>query len=369
MKINKLKQIIFISVPEELTYKIANFDLNPAILLPIEVPEGMNPSEWNPSDLNWEMIISGMLKILAYDSENENINYYRDFINNTRPSITAELTQSAIIKTQSSDFDLAEEIFLALIGLNPHDLRSRLNLILLYENKMNYYNNKNLSEFENLSKEIDSMYAELLLNGEELPDIYFNAAWYYFNKHEFKRAYELGQTYLTMGEDEVKRSEAEKLVRECSELKDTDKMYRDAYALITQDQDDEGLELISQFLQENDGIWNAWFLKGWALRKLSRFSEAMPSFIKALELRGNHPEILNELAICSLEIEDYESSRQYLEEALKLEPENLKVISNMGILALKQGKRDEASSFFRTVLELDPDDKIAAEYLVFLKNH
>jgi len=349
-------------------YKIGGLNLDPSILLPIEIPEGVKPAEWNPSDLSWEMIISGMLKILAYDSENEHISYFRDFIKSARPEIAAELTQSAIIKTQTSDFDLAEEIFQALIGLDPDDLRSRLNLILLYENRMNAVRNRSLSESNQISSTIESMYSELLLHGEDLPDIYFNAAWFYYGKQDFKRAYELGKSYLSMGEDEVKRSEAEKLVRECGDLKDTDEIYRKAYSLVINDQDEEGLALISRFLEDNDGIWNAWFLKGWALRKLSRYTEAVPAFLKASDLKGPLPDILNELAICSLELEDFAASQKYLEEALNLEPENLKIISNMGILSLKQGNKEGAAAFFRTVLELDPEDEIAVEYLNFLKN-
>ena len=47
-------------------------------------------------------------------------------------------------------------------------------------------------------------------------------------------------------------------------------------------------------------------------------------------------------------------------EALALEPENTKVISNLGIVSLKTGTRPEALGFFRTVLEIEPDDRIAA---------
>ncbi|MFW6328784.1 MAG: tetratricopeptide repeat protein, partial [Alkalispirochaetaceae bacterium] len=52
-----------------------------------------------------------------------------------------------------------------------------------------------------------------------------------------------------------------------------------------------------------------------------------------------------------------------LTQALALEPENTKIVSNLGILALKQGRENEAKAFFETVLELEPEDKIAKRYL------
>ncbi|MDA3956492.1 tetratricopeptide repeat protein [Oceanispirochaeta sp.] len=368
MKNNKLNQIIYISVPEDISHKIGSMDLDPKVLLPIEIPEGMNPSDWKAENLSWEMIISGMLKILAYDPDNEDLPYFRIFIKSTRPEITAELTQSAIIKAQSSDYELAEEIFLALIGLDPQDLRSRLNLVLLYENKLNNMKEKTSSSFNDLKLKVETMYSELLGEAEDLPDIYFNASWFFYNRQDFKRSYELAFSYLSMGDDEKKRSEAEKLMRECSELKDTDELYREAYSLVSEDRNQEGLDLIKHFLDENSQVWNAWFLKGWALRKMSQFEEGFQCFLRAAELKGPQTEILNELAICTLELGEYDKSRQYLQEALALNSEDLKIISNMGILCLKENKKEEASAFFRTVLALDPEDPIATEYLEFIEN-
>ncbi|MBF9014833.1 MULTISPECIES: tetratricopeptide repeat protein [unclassified Oceanispirochaeta] len=367
MNSEKLKQIIYISIPESMQHNLGSLELDPSILLPVEVPEGQKPEEWQPENLSWEMIVSGMLKVLAYDEDNKNREYFREFTMAARPEIAAELTQSAVIKAQSGDFELAEEIFLALIGLDETDLRTRLNLVLLYENKLNNRSGASHEDRESLHNQIEENYQDLLPQGEDLPDIYFNAAWFYYSNQDFKRAYELSENYLSMGEDEVKRSESEKLLRECSELKDTNELYREAYRLVNDDKNEEGLDLISNFLIDNPEVWNGWFLQGWAYRKLSRFEDALGSFKKAAEIKGDHVDILNELAICFLELGQYDESRKALEEALGMDPENLKIISNMGILCLKEEKKEEAAAFFRTVLLLEPEDKVAAEYLDYIE--
>jgi Flp pilus assembly protein TadD len=64
-----------------------------------------------------------------------------------------------------------------------------------------------------------------------------------------------------------------------------------------------------------------------------------------------------------MELEEYEESRKSLEQALRLSPEDTKVISNLGILALKRDRREEAKAYFLTVLELEPQDPIARRYL------
>ena len=100
-----------------------------------------------------------------------------------------------------------------------------------------------------------------------------------------------------------------------------------------------------------------------AQRRLGRYAEGKEAFLKALEVGAAHADLLNELAICLMELGELEESRNRLREALALEPENTKVISNLGIVSLKAGNREEALGFFRTVLEIEPSDRIAAQYI------
>ena len=75
---------------------------------------------------------------------------------------------------------------------------------------------------------------------------------------------------------------------------------------------------------------------------------------------------MNELAICQMETGDFEGAKESLLEALSFDPENTKVISNLGYYFKKMGNTEEAKKYFRTVLELDPSDKIAKAELDIL---
>ncbi len=55
-----------------------------------------------------------------------------------------------------------------------------------------------------------------------------------------------------------------------------------------------------------------------------------------------------------------------LTQALRLDGDNIKIISNFGILALKENNNEEALGFFKTVLEIEPGDSIAQKYIDFL---
>jgi tetratricopeptide (TPR) repeat protein len=64
-----------------------------------------------------------------------------------------------------------------------------------------------------------------------------------------------------------------------------------------------------------------------------------------------------------MELGELNQARRLLERALRNDGENTKIISNLGVLALKAGKPDEALGFFEAVLEYDPDDPVAPKMI------
>ena len=69
-----------------------------------------------------------------------------------------------------------------------------------------------------------------------------------------------------------------------------------------------------------------------------------------------------------MELGRFDASRLWLMSALEQEPENIKIISNLGTISLKVGKTEEAKAFFRTVLDIYPEDTLAVEILKRLEN-
>ena len=63
-----------------------------------------------------------------------------------------------------------------------------------------------------------------------------------------------------------------------------------------------------------------------------------------------------------------DGAKKSLLKAFELSPEDTKIISNLGYLALRQGNKDEARKFFTAVLEFDANDRIAAHELAKLEN-
>ena len=371
------------TAPEEI------FEIDPYILLPAELEQG--EKSLDPSKLSWEMILSGMLKVVSIRGENtmpgsgaavkpgdifsesdlagippEWIEYYRRFVLTVKPEIYHEFTGATIVKVQNGEFDLALEISGVLEGLFPRSPGVLLNKALILEDRAAALE-KNGHEAEKENAEALEAYQQALSQEPVLPDTYFNAGFFFMRQREFARARDCFSRYLSSGEESEnsaeKMKQAQKIIKDISGQGLDDNSFREAYDCINQGKDEIGLSKIRGFIERYPMVWNGWFVLGWGLRKLGRYGDGLEALKKAEELGGGNCDVQNEAAICLMELGDLKGARKELEQALREEPENIKIISNLGVLAMRAGKKDEAAAFFRTVLELDPADPIAQHYL------
>ena len=408
--------VIFLTLPDSIKEQEKTFRFDPSIPLPIELEPGKN----NLEKLSLEMILSGMLKIISTfgsycssgDPEgfrnpldpfeagfksgdileieaggtNEKaivplkwIDYYRNFVFTVRPEIYHELTGASIIKARNGEFDIALEINAILEGLFPGSPGVFLNKALILENRAKAAE-KNGHHAGKENAEARKAYETALSLEPVLPDTLFNAAYFYMHIGEYKLAKECFSRYVSGGEEaEIqaefqpeKKKEAQKIINYIKSQGLDDNNYREAYDYINNGNNEKGLEKIRDYIGKYPKVWNGWFVLGWALRKLGRFADGLEAFKKAEELSsgevsgvlgGAGSDLKNEMAICLMELGELKDARKELESALREEPENLKSISNLGVLAMKAGNADEAAAFFRTVLGLDPDDPLAKHFL------
>lgn len=367
---NSMSSVVFVPVPESLRGEVGDsgFVIDPSIPIPVELAE--TAFEWDR--LSAEMILSGLIRAVAEDPEAENAGYYRRFVLAVKPNILEEFTAAAILQERNGEYDAALEIITALSRLFPGSSETLLNRALILENRAAA--RRETLERSGKAEEADlenalahEAYNELISLDPPFPNGLFNAGFFYIKQRDFVLAKYCFSAYIPLADDEEKQKQALKTLREIDASGLDDPAFREAYAVISRKEDDpglreagiqEGLLKVRDFLERRPQVWNGWFLLGWGLRLLGRWEDGAASFRKALELGGDTGDTRNELAICLMELGDYAAARKELEAALRSESENIKIISNLGILALKQGKREEARGFFRIVLELDPADPL-----------
>ena len=376
---NSLDSIYFIKLPEGSVLSPKAMKINPEIPLPVQKKNPEDPVEQDAAKLSEEQILSGILTVLAYDKKNENSEYYRKLITDVRPGIKKELAEAAILKARNEDWDLAEEIWLAVNGIDPQDKAIILNMAIFFDQKADSYRRNSLNEDADAYDEAAlDYYKQAMDSDKEIPDAYFNAGFFYLKKRDYGEAKGCFESYLglvadtkdeELGENRIyKKERAQEIINKISNRNLENDRFRDAYKLIYDGQEEKGLEEIRKFIRDNPVVWNAWFLLGWGLRRLGRFEDAKQAFLKARECEGGdeNADTLNELAICQMETGELKEAKETLVEALSMDSENTKIISNLGCLCLKMNQNEEARKYFEVVLEIDPDDKIAAAQIAKL---
>ena len=367
-----LDSIYFINLPEDFKFSEGAFHLDTTIPLPIQKKDGDAPGTFDMKALTEEQILAGLLTVMAYDSKNENILYYRSILKRAKPNLKKELGEAAILKAKNEDFELAEEIFRALRGFDPEDMTIVLNMALFFDQRADSYRRSGLhDDADAYDDDALNYYREALEAEPAIPDAFFNAGFFYLKQRNYKDAKDAFETYLALtcdtkdedlGENGIyKKNRAQEILNDISNRNMDDEHFKAAYDLINRGEEEKGLEEIRKFIEKNPSVWNAWFMLGWGMRKLGRFDEAKMAFEKALSLEGGDvSDTYNELSICLLETGDFKGAKKLLEKALTKDSENTKIISNLGYLALKEGNPSLAAGYFQTVLEIDPNDKIAA---------
>lgn len=376
---NPLESIYFISIPDNFTSSQTQLKIDPKIKLPVQKKIDEAPGEFNPKEITTEQILAGILTVLAYDKKNENLDYYREIVKQVKPNIKKELCEAAILKTKNEDFELAEEIFLALLGLDSEDPALILNMALFLDQRADSYRNAGLNDdADAYDSDAQSYYTKAMSVEPPLADVYFNVGFFYMKQHKYREAKDAFETYIALtcdvndedlGENGVyKKERAQEIINFINEQNVDDEYFRAAYDLISHGQEEKGLEQIRLFIANNPKVWNAWFLLGWGLRRLERFSDAKQAFLECLRVGGDkNPDTYNELSLCHIQEKNFDEAQKCLLKALGMEPENTKVISNLGYLALAQGDVQGARNYFQTVLEFNPKDAIAAAELLKLE--
>ncbi|MCL2093844.1 MAG: tetratricopeptide repeat protein [Treponema sp.] len=376
-----MTSIVFLPVPPTLKEELLRspftqdgeaypleFQIDPEILLPLELDEEEAPLE---STISLERILSGMLKVIAMDSQGiplkeetppHWIDYYRSFVLTVKPAIFNELSSASIVKAANGEYDMALEICQILLGLFPRSPGVLLNRALIMEQRAAGPEGDEGAQHAALGAYEEALSAEPVLS-----DTLFNAAFFYLRRRDYELARSCFTQYLLTGEDEDlpedKKTEAERILKEMEEQGLEDQAYRDAYEAINQGDHETGLVRMRDFIERYPRVSNGWFLLGWALRMGGRYQDALEALQKAAELGDQSCDLSNEIAICQMELGNLKEARKELERALRKEGENIKIISNLGVLALKSGNTEEAQAFFRTILALDPHDSLAKHYL------
>ncbi|MCD6343620.1 MAG: tetratricopeptide repeat protein [Spirochaetaceae bacterium] len=360
-KQDSLEKLLWINLPADIDTDMGAFTLNPEIPLPVEPDEN---GDVDMEEITWEKIIAASLLVLANSPSYEHADYYRAFLTALRPGLAAELMEAYRERINEADWTHAEDIILALRGLEPDSVEPRHAIAGLYNKRAVYERKSGDAQIaESYEGAAEAAYNELLSEDSAPVDAWYDAGLFRYKRGEFLGAAETLETFLMSAPEGPRRKDAERLVRYCRDEGQADTLYREAYAALNAGQIEEGTRMAREFRDNRPEGWPGWFLLGWALRLSEEWQEAREALEGARERGCRESDLFNELAICTRALRDFDASSAALKEALKRDPENIKILSNMAIIHLEKGDKEEAVRWLQTALTMDPSDPISRQLL------
>jgi tetratricopeptide (TPR) repeat protein len=301
-----LDRIVYLNVPESLLGQFeggGDFAIDPSIPIPAEIPVG---EERLPLErLSWEMIISGMIRVVGAQPVGDTSDYYRRFISAVKPDLPMEFFNAVVIKAESGDFELALSIAQSLAAVYPHSPLAQLSLALTAEHRGEAAEDDGRDgEAAEFFKDAAAFYKKAMSERPVEPAAFLNAAYFYMNRGNFSRAASHFGDFIDYTEgydDEIvlrQREKAEKIIAEIEKRKFDDELFREAYDFLRLGDAEKGLDKAKSFIEQHPNVWNGWFLLGWALRKLERWADGEKALMKCIELGGDGEDTRNELALC-----------------------------------------------------------------------
>ncbi|HKM06854.1 MAG TPA: tetratricopeptide repeat protein [Sphaerochaeta sp.] len=351
---NTLQDLVFIRLPSSMERDLGEFHIDPSIEIPVQLPAGKDNLE--STEISIELLVAGMLKIIAFDPDHKNFPYYRDFVLAVQADAPEELNLAAIAQEQKENYDFAEELFLTVNHLAPQS-PTFINLATFYSKRASLDVSKGTSYDFYQQKAMETLKEGIALFADDAA-LLSELGFFHLYQGNVEIAKEYLDRFLEVAEEGPKRDHVQKIMGDIDNKLNNDKLLMQAYDQIQMSKEEEALSNLASYLEENPKVWNAWFLKGWALRRLARFAEAEKAFLSCLSLGESSSDIYNELAICALETDKKDLAKNYLNTAIDLDEKNITLLSNLAYLHLQDGELDEAREFLELARNIDEKDPV-----------
>ncbi|HWQ08148.1 MAG TPA: hypothetical protein VN436_03535, partial [Holophaga sp.] len=258
-----LASVVFVQLPEAALKALGIAGVEAGTTIPVQTPGQI--ARFDASMVSVESILAGILRVLAWQPDHKLASVYRDLVKAMRPGLLAELSDAGVAKAQAREWDVAEEIFLALGGLYPEAPEPFLDLALLREERAKLLREE--SEDQKAEEEDElayECYKKLLAMEPPFAPAYYHAAFFFVRKRSFDRAVSLFTSFIGLSEDEEKVARAKEILKKLQDLGYLDTTFKEAYDFIQMGEEEKGLEKAKEFVERYPAVWNGWFLVGWA---------------------------------------------------------------------------------------------------------
>ena len=363
---DELADVLFISMEGQQNFKINGFDIREDVMLPVFVED---KSKFSPEQLTPDNIMTGMIKVITAEPDNQHIDYYRDFIYHVDPNIEGRLSSVAYEAEKNNHFIEAFDMFKTLIALNPDSIDTNLNLAVSYdEYSQHLAENGQDTESDKYSELAYEMFKVVEEFDEKNESAYFYLGRFYLLRENYDKAVEYFKEFVRISKDEERIEEVKKLFLDIENLGIEDEDYDMGVSLIQSEKYTDAVEFLSKYIAKFPQSWSGYYMRAIAKRNNTDYKAALDDLNKAAELNIDSSDIYNEMGLNYMNLADYSKSELYFGKALRYNPDDASIMSNLAVMNYRKGDIAAAVKYCQVILEIYPDDLKAKDMLKTLED-
>ncbi len=356
-----LKDVFFISMEGQQNFEINGLQIRDDIMLPLFVEEG---SAVTPDKITPENIMTGMVKVIMAEPDNENLDYYRQFIYAVDPNIEGRLSSIAYEAENNNHYEDAFEMFKTLIALNPTSIDTNLNLAVSYdEYAQRLAANGQDAESDKYEEMAYEIYKEIDKYEEKNEAALFYLGRFYLLRENYNKSIEYFKEFVNISSDEQRVNEVKKLLTDMEHLGIKDDDYNMGITLINSEKYTDAVEFFDKFIAKFPHSWNGYYMKAIAQRYCGDHINAIANLESAGGLNPGSSDIFNEMGLNFMAMKKFKESELSFSKALRNNPDDASIISNLAMLNYRKGDKAAAKKYLEVILELYPDDLHAKDLM------
>lgn len=354
----KKEEISFITLKKGATLPLGEktYIARDELLIPVRIDNLINDIKKQDKydGITVKNIIDGIIYIIGTNKEFDKFNDYIEILNVFESNIESYIIHS-INNFSENEIDSAIIYGKSLINICENEKNCFVYGNALEKKALEYLENGFKKEANSFLKEAELYFEKCLDFDDTFSLAYYKLGFYYKSKQQYIRAGLYWEKFIKFDDDTNRIDEIRNEINELQIFIN----YEKGYNYVLNGETQKGLELLLPIAEKRSGWWNLLFFIGLAYRLMKEYKIAEKYFENVIKLNPNQLDAINELGLCSMCLDKFEKAIELFNTALNINPNNSEIMCNRAAAYIYINDIEKAEKDINKVLEINNNDEIA----------
>lgn len=355
---SKKEEISFIHIKKGAVLPLGDKTYTSDIELPVPVRIDNLIKEINNQDvydgITVKNIIDGIIYILGINKDFKYNDEYVKILKLINENIEAFIIYN-INNLQEHNVDDAVIYSKCLVNINKNEKNLFIFGSTLEKKSISCKSKGLIEDADVYIEEAKKNYEKCLEFNENFALAYYKLGFYYKSKMQYIRANLFWKKFEKIDDDSNRLDEIRNELQELQIFVD----YEKGYNFVLNGEPQKGLEILLPIAEGRTGWWNLLFFIGLAYRSLDEYKIAEKYFENVIKIKPDQLDAINELGLCQMCLGEYNKAVATFTTALLINPNNTEILCNRSVAYMYSDELNKAQADINKSLRINENDDIA----------